>query len=54
MKKTYETPTVEVVEFKYRDQVVVASGSHVCITQWTNNPGGAGCVGTTTSNSEHI
>ena len=25
MKKMYETPTVEVVEFKYRDQVVVAS-----------------------------
>lgn len=27
MKKTYETPTVEVVEFKYRDQVVAASGA---------------------------
>ena len=26
MKKAYETPSVEVVEFKYRDQVVVASG----------------------------
>lgn len=25
MKKTYETPSVEIVEFKYRDQVVVAS-----------------------------
>ena len=26
MKKTYETPTVEVVKFQYRDQVVAASG----------------------------
>ena len=26
MKKTYETPSVEVVKFQYRDQVVVASG----------------------------
>ena len=27
MKKTYETPSIEVVAFQYRDQVVVASGS---------------------------
>ena len=26
MKKVYETPAVEKVEFQYRDQVVVASG----------------------------
>ena len=26
MKKTYETPSIEVVKFQYRDQVVVASG----------------------------
>ena len=26
MKKTYETPSVEIVKFQYRDQVVVASG----------------------------
>lgn len=26
MKKTYETPDVEVVKFQYRDQVVAASG----------------------------
>ena len=26
MKKRYEKPTVEVVKFQYRDQVVVASG----------------------------
>lgn len=25
MKKTYETPSIEVVKFQYRDQVVVAS-----------------------------
>lgn len=34
MKKTYETPSIEVVKFQYRDQVVVASGS--CGTQWSN------------------
>ena len=26
MKKTYETPTVQMMTFRYRDQVVVASG----------------------------
>ena len=26
MKKTYETPSAEIVKFQYRDQVVVASG----------------------------
>lgn len=26
MKKTYEAPSIEVVKFQYRDQVVVASG----------------------------
>ena len=25
MKKAYETPSIEVVKFQYRDQVVVAS-----------------------------
>ena len=29
MKKTYETPSIEVVKFQYRDQVVVASGCTV-------------------------
>lgn len=28
MKKNYEKPTVEVVKFQYRDQVVVASACH--------------------------
>ncbi len=27
MKKNYEKPTVELVKFQYRDQVVVASGT---------------------------
>lgn len=27
MKKTYETPSIEVVQFQYRDQVVAASSS---------------------------
>lgn len=26
MKKAYETPSVEVVKFQYKDQVVAASG----------------------------
>ena len=33
MKKMYETPSVEKVQFMYRDQVVVASGmngSYIC------------------------
>ena len=39
MKKTYEAPTVEVVEFKYRDQVVAASGinSHECHVKYTHS-----------------
>jgi len=35
MKKTYETPAVEVVKFQYRDQVVVASGA-VCGIKYEN------------------
>ena len=34
MKKTYETPSIEVVKFQYRNQVVAASGT--CQGQWTN------------------
>ena len=30
MKKSYETPSIEVVKFQYRDQVVVASGGGSC------------------------
>ena len=40
MKKTYETPSVEVIEFKYRDQVVVASGGRCEVSgsyrQWAD------------------
>ena len=35
MKKTYETPNVEVVEFNYSDQVVAASVGK-CVTQVTH------------------
>ena len=38
MKKTYETPSIEVVKFQYRDQVVAASGDIYteCNTGWKN------------------
>ena len=39
MKKTYETPSIEVVKFQYRDQVVVASGGAKCHLFWENNEG---------------
>ena len=37
MKKSYETPSIEVVKFQYRDQVVVASGKipeGTCYGNW--------------------
>ena len=40
MKKTYETPSIEVVAFQYRDQVVVASSA--CESRWENT-GLTGC-----------
>ena len=40
MKKTYETPSIEVVKFQYRDQVVVASA---CTDRWVNT-GGQSCT----------
>lgn len=37
MKKTYETPSVEIVKFQYRDQVVAASGvAQPCVSVWVN------------------
>ena len=54
MKKTYETPSVEVVKFQYRDQVVVASGGHQCIINWTNASGESGCSGTVVQNSQGV
>ena len=43
MKKTYETPSVEVVKFQYRDQVVVASGSKCEIEYKFTGPQGGAC-----------
>lgn len=55
MKKTYETPSVEVVKFQYRDQVVAASnGSHQCVINWTNNAGENNCSGTVVQNSQGV
>lgn len=31
MKKTYETPVAEKVEFRYSDQVVASGG---CVSRW--------------------
>lgn len=44
MKKTYETPSVELVKFQYRDQVVAGSGIETCIKVWINI-GGNWCEG---------
>lgn len=33
MKKVYETPSVEVVKFEYKDQVVAQSG---CLNRYKN------------------
>ncbi len=46
--KAYETPSVEVVKFEYKDQVVAASGTDTCTNlnltitgrtceEWTRN-----------------
>ena len=40
MKKSYETPSIEVVKFHYRDQIVVASGSNICEFKRVDNPQG--------------
>lgn len=45
MKKTYETPSIEVVKFQYRDQVVLASGGHQCVINWSNVSGDPDCSG---------
>lgn len=39
MKKTYETPSIEVVAFQYRDQVVAASGGAKCHLYWKGDQG---------------
>ena len=38
MKKVYEKPTVEKISFRYRDQVVAASGGGGTSTESPNNP----------------
>ena len=43
MKKTYETPEAEKMEFNYRDQVVAASAGNQCIGVW-NNEGHTSCT----------
>lgn len=44
MKKQYQTPSVELVRFQYRDHVVAASGTASCIKVWVNT-GGEWCEG---------
>lgn len=34
MKKTYETPVAEKMDFCYRDQVVAASAGDKCVDRW--------------------
>ena len=46
MKKTYETPSIEVVAFQYRDQVVAASGCIVTYHVTEQNVCGTGAVHT--------
>ena len=38
MKKNYERPTVEVVKFQYRDQVIATSGCHARFNQVDTPP----------------
>ncbi len=40
MKKTYETPSVEKVNFDYKNQVVASGGSSTC---YFRNIGASGC-----------
>ncbi len=47
MKKPYETPTVDVVKFEYKDQIVVASGGN-CTT-----PYGFSCPNSSTGCTDH-
>ena len=50
MKKCYEKPTVEVVKFQYRDQVVAASGGTGSCYEVVNNIGAGVCI---SGNPEH-
>ena len=51
MKKTYETPSIEVVKFQYRDQVVAASAA---CTVTSHYDGTSVCQGTPTPNGGMI
>lgn len=44
MKRTYETPMAEKVEFCYQDQVVASNGGSACLNVWSNH-GDFGCEG---------
>ena len=49
MKKTYETPEAEKMDFCYRDQVVAASTSgDKCLSVWVNEG-----VGSCTDGNQH-
>jgi hypothetical protein len=51
MKKTYEAPSIEVVKFQYRDQVVAASGHlPTCEKVYSHGDGGSGIEDCTTGN----
>ena len=55
MKKTYETPAVEVVKFEYKDQVVAASGATCGYVFKLDNTVGAGsCNGETPTYKTNI
>lgn len=50
MKKTYETPEAEKMEFCYRDQVVAASATgDKCLSIWVNTGDGS-----STDGNEHL
>ena len=52
MKKTYETPSIEVVKFQYRDQVVAASGDSNCGSKYIND--GEYVGGSCQTTPEHV
>lgn len=50
MKKNYETPAVEVVEFNYSDQVVASStGTNTCTARYINFKNDDGACGDPTT-----
>lgn len=54
MKKPYETPTVDVVKFEYKDQIVVASGGNCTTTYGHTCPvSAAGCTDQSQTGPSH-